>query len=259
VTAVLGGLEADFALVSKVGPDFLYHGEILARPVVARAPTTAFLDDYRGEERVSFCTAICEPILPEDLPDGEFSVGMACGLVGEVGPATLAALRARARIVVADAQGLLREVDRSSGAVRNRRLENTEFAASLRSIDFLKASREEARSIDLERARGLTTLLITEGPRGCTILTATGETRVDAVPVPEVDSTGAGDCFLAGFAVALARGLEPVSAARFGNACGAIAVGHVGVPAPRAFSFVFDSPAHGAVKVSAKELSPPSP
>ncbi|MDQ5853997.1 MAG: carbohydrate kinase family protein, partial [Chloroflexota bacterium] len=42
--------------------------------------------------------------------------------------------------------------------------------------------------------------------------------------VPEVDPTGAGDTFCAAFVVGLLDGLDPVVAARFANAAGALAV-----------------------------------
>ena len=40
-------------------------------------------------------------------------------------------------------------------------------------------------------------------------MTDSGTTRLPAVPVPIVDTTGAGDAFNAGLAVALAEGREP--------------------------------------------------
>ena len=41
---------------------------------------------------------------------------------------------------------------------------------------------------------------------------------------PVVETTGAGDAFNGGFAVALARGMDPVEAARFGCAVAGISV-----------------------------------
>ncbi|MGH6810537.1 MAG: PfkB family carbohydrate kinase, partial [Ensifer adhaerens] len=41
---------------------------------------------------------------------------------------------------------------------------------------------------------------------------------------PVIDTTGAGDAFVGGFAAALARGLGPVDAARFGCATAGISV-----------------------------------
>ena len=52
---------------------------------------------------------------------------------------------------------------------------------------------------------------------------------VPAVEVEVTDSTGAGDAFNSGFAVALAEGRDIVEAARFGVVCGALACTQLGV------------------------------
>jgi 1D-myo-inositol 3-kinase len=62
------------------------------------------------------------------------------------------------------------------------------------------------------------------------VLTADQEWNVPAVPVVEVDPTGAGDCFLAGFALGMLRGLPRSRCAELANAFGAQAVTQVGVP-----------------------------
>lgn len=231
ISAILAGLGAPFSVVSKVGPDFLYGGEIKGTPprVIPGAGTTHFVDDYTlpGERR-SVCDAVCEPIFPEDL-GGSAEIAMACGIAGEVLPETLRKMKSLARVTVADAQGLLRRID-PDGRVRNIRLEETAFADCLEAVDFLKASREEARHFDLARARTLTTVIVTAGAEGCVLYTRDEELHVPAYPAEEVDSTGAGDCFLAGFAYGLLKGLDPARAARLGNRCGAIAVSQLGVP-----------------------------
>jgi ribokinase len=43
-----------------------------------------------------------------------------------------------------------------------------------------------------------------------------------------VETTGAGDAFVGGFAAALARGVEPIEAARFGSAAAGISVTRAG-------------------------------
>ncbi|MFW5696373.1 MAG: carbohydrate kinase family protein, partial [Phototrophicaceae bacterium] len=48
--------------------------------------------------------------------------------------------------------------------------------------------------------------------------------KVAGFPVEEVDPTGAGDCFDAGFLARWLAGDDPAQAARFANACGALAV-----------------------------------
>ena len=67
-------------------------------------------------------------------------------------------------------------------------------------------------------------ILITQGAAGCTLHTGEGEERIPGFAVQEVDPTGAGDCFDAGFLVRWLEGATPVEAARFANACGALAV-----------------------------------
>jgi ribokinase len=52
--------------------------------------------------------------------------------------------------------------------------------------------------------------------------------HIPSHPVKVVDTTAAGDAFVAGLAVGLAEGLSLVEAARLGNAAGAIAVTRLG-------------------------------
>jgi ribokinase len=74
-------------------------------------------------------------------------------------------------------------------------------------------------------AKGAGTALITLGERG-----ALFHTRDHSVHVPPfsagkvVETTGAGDAFVGGFAAALAAGADPLDAARFGSAAAGISV-----------------------------------
>jgi 1D-myo-inositol 3-kinase len=97
-------------------------------------------------------------------------------------------------------------------------------------LDYLKASVSEARLLDVTALRQRLTLLITDGARGLTLVTASSEQHIPAFPAVETDPTGAGDCFLAGFAAGLLKGLPVSEAARQGAWCGARAVEQVGVP-----------------------------
>ena len=84
--------------------------------------------------------------------------------------------------------------------------------------------------LDVSRLRRSCTVLLTDGARRCTVLSATLEQCVAAFPAHEIDPTSAGDCFLAGFAVGLLRGWPASRAARLGNWCGARAVEVAGIP-----------------------------
>lgn len=72
-------------------------------------------------------------------------------------------------------------------------------------------------------ARGKTVLL-KRGAAGCRVFARGTVREVPSFPVAEIDPTGAGDSFCAGFTVAMLEGLDLFEAARFANAVGALAV-----------------------------------
>jgi 1D-myo-inositol 3-kinase len=227
--AVLAGLGADFAVVSKVGEDFKYAGRV-ARParIVPHAPTTRFEDDYRTGVRVAKATARCEAITPSDLGE-KAEVGIAAAVAGEVPPETLLALRGRCRRLLCDVQGLVRRFD-AEGRVSHVKLEETPFYELVDKLDFLTTSRDEVGGLDLAALRRRTRVIVTEDRDGCRVLDGSSEMRLPAHPARLVDPTGAGDSFLAGFAYGLSKGFEVERAARFANFCGAKAVSQVGLP-----------------------------
>lgn len=67
-------------------------------------------------------------------------------------------------------------------------------------------------------------IVVTQGAAGCTVYDASGSQHVAGFVVTEVDPTGAGDCFDAGFLAGWLRGDSAVESARLANACGALAV-----------------------------------
>lgn len=108
----------------------------------------------------------------------------------------------------------------------------------LRNVDYLTPNETELRillglapddpadTVELARrlrARGVGNLIVTMGEKGALILTEDGMETVDGVPVEVVDTTGAGDAFNAGLAVALAEGKSLSAAVHFANRCGAFA------------------------------------
>ena len=100
--------------------------------------------------------------------------------------------------------------------------------------DLLKLSAEELPILAADgEARSLwrdslQALIVTAGPRGARLITAAGEWELPAFAVPTVDTTGAGDAFVAAL---LARLLEqpdalreaPEETLRFASAAGALA------------------------------------
>jgi sugar/nucleoside kinase (ribokinase family) len=81
---------------------------------------------------------------------------------------------------------------------------------------------------------GARSAVLKMGRDGCLIAQGSDRIRVPAFPADVVDTTGAGDCWDAGFIAALANGEDIFAAARIGNACAAFCIeavgGSTGVP-----------------------------
>lgn len=85
------------------------------------------------------------------------------------------------------------------------------------------------RAGDALLAKGARTALITLGERGALFHNKEHSTHIPAFAAgPVVETTGAGDAFVGGFAAALARGIDPIEAARFGSAAAGISVTRAG-------------------------------
>ncbi len=112
------------------------------------------------------------------------------------------------------------------------------LAPCLEHLDFLFMNEDEARMVTgsedpAEAARevlhrGVGTAVMKLSNRGCAIYNGSTEILVPAYDVECIDTTGAGDCFVAGFLSVLIRGGTLEEAGRMGNAVGALIVGKVG-------------------------------
>ena len=108
---------------------------------------------------------------------------------------------------------------------------NETEAATLSGVDASTADGAE-RAARALLARGAGGVAVTLGERGGLVVTGEGATEVPAFHVGDVaETTGAGDAFNAGFAVALAEGAEPIEAARFGCAVAGLSVTRLGAAA----------------------------
>ncbi|HET6223144.1 MAG TPA: ribokinase [Dongiaceae bacterium] len=105
---------------------------------------------------------------------------------------------------------------------------NETEAAALTGVKL--ASLDDARRAgDALLAKGAGTALITLGEKGALFHGYDRSILVPAVNAgPVVETTGAGDAFVGGFATALARGSDPVEATRFGCAVAGLSVTRAG-------------------------------
>lgn len=74
------------------------------------------------------------------------------------------------------------------------------------------------------REQGPITIVATLGPRGALVSGPTGRFEAEGHKVNAVDTTGAGDCFIGGFAAALSKSASVPDAINFANKAAAISV-----------------------------------
>jgi sugar/nucleoside kinase (ribokinase family) len=109
-------------------------------------------------------------------------------------------------------------------------------------LDYFMPSEREVRKLlghsDPRRAAktflglGVGTFILKKGGRGSTLFTEGGaEVHAPAFRAKVVDTTGAGDCFCAGYLKGLSLGWSLGDCLRLGNAAGACAVGELGATA----------------------------
>lgn len=114
-----------------------------------------------------------------------------------------------------------------------------DLACALRYVDYLIPNDEEAMLLTGEktvegaakklRNAGVQNVIIKCGARGCYLKSGESGAWISAEPdVTCIDTTGAGDSFTAGFLYALSQEKDIRECARYGNRCGAKAVGVIG-------------------------------
>ena len=221
----------DAAILTSAGPDFDPDQELPGVPVfLRRSPaTTRFVNEYDADgTRHQIVTARAEDVdlaaLPEEWSDPD---ALLMGpLVGEL--AGFAATALAAGCVGAIAQGYVRAID-ASGQVGAKEWARPE--RDLPGVHVLFLSEHDLPDADV-RARELLAhvpmVALTRGWRGLTLLTREGVHEVPSLPRPEVDPTGAGDVFAAGFMVRYHETGDPLEAAAFGACVASCAVEGVG-------------------------------
>ena len=108
----------------------------------------------------------------------------------------------------------------------------------LPSLDILFANEAESLRVsgqpDVRSAakalqgHGVKLVVVKRGAAGCAVFHEKGEFWAKGFSIPAVDTTGAGDCFTAGFLAGLAKGNGLADAARLANACGALSASAIG-------------------------------
>jgi len=108
------------------------------------------------------------------------------------------------------------------------------FTPSIDDLRVIYPGASEQELADRLLGLGARVVVLKMGSEGCMVARGKDYTRVPALPAKVVDTTGAGDCWDAGFLAGLSQGEDVVTAARIGNACAAFSIeavgGSTGVP-----------------------------
>jgi sugar/nucleoside kinase (ribokinase family) len=233
----LAGLGARPRLLTAAGPDFPREAlagievEVLPSPV-----TTVFVNAYgAGGARAQRVLSAAPPLDATRLPAawrGPDVLHLA-PVLGETDVRALADAT-RARLVGLGVQGLVRSLA-PGGEVSPRPWDLD--PAALAAVDAAVLGEDDVRGQpDLvgRLAAAVPLVVFTHGARGCEVIVRGRTRRVGIHPAREVDPTGAGDVFTAALLLALARGDDPVEAARLGAAAASIVVeGRGGEALPR--------------------------
>ncbi len=212
--------------------DLLPRLEVFGVPVTFRAGkrTTAFTFHYEGDHRVMHVDDIGDPWTVADatgwvadaIGDAKW-IQIGALLRADFSASTLAALAGDRRLLLVDAQGLVR----LAGVGPLERDADIDPAV-LGSLAVLKLNEDEARILaggvepQLLRALGVPEIVLTLGSAGALLVTDSHAERIARIPVEgAIDPTGAGDSFSAAYVSARARGAAPVEAARAANALAA--------------------------------------
>lgn len=113
-----------------------------------------------------------------------------------------------------------------------------ELAPALQYVDYLFPNLAEARAVtgltdphEITQAfcdAGVKTVVLKCGRDGCLLRNAEGEITVPGYPARCIDTTGAGDNFVAGFLCAKLDGKSDIECARYANAVASVCVESVG-------------------------------
>ncbi|MGR3343472.1 MAG: ribokinase [Paracoccaceae bacterium] len=188
-----------------------------------------FVEEATGNNAIIICPGVAATISPSDIDACADLIGNAAVFVTQLEQPMDAALQALKIARKGGAKTILNPApaaDLLPGMLElcdyvtpNETEAEALTGVSVASID------EAARAARVLLSSGVGAALITLGENGVLYHDPAQTVHVPAIDAgPVVETTGAGDAFNGGFASALARGLEPVEAVRFGCATAGISV-----------------------------------
>lgn len=242
-------LGATAAWIGRVGDDSL--GELIVRelraegvhafPVVDRGASTALMikeHPYPGAARITYYRRgqAGSRLQPRDVPDSVVSdtkILHLTGISAGLGASTLATAHAAADAAASAGATISFDVNHRTALWQDRGAASAAYLELARRAHIVFAGEEEAflltgidtahGQLDALLSLGVDCAVIKLGADGAIAATATDRLSAPAVPVPVVDTVGAGDAFVAGWLAELAGGAGVGLCLDTAVACGAFA------------------------------------
>jgi ribokinase len=207
------------------------HSYVIQDPEAATGVALIAVDDA-GQNSIVVVSGANMRLSPADVDGAEATIASADALLlqleSPLGTVIRAAEVARAhgvKVILNPAPA--RSLPAALMSLVDVLIPNESETALLTGLPVGDQAQAEAAAATL-RGMGVGTVILTLGERGALLAQARAIELVPAFEVTPVDTTGAGDAFVGGFAVALAEGRSPAEAARWGNAAGAVATTRLG-------------------------------
>ncbi|MBT8417086.1 MAG: ribokinase [Silicimonas sp.] len=188
-----------------------------------------FIEDSTGNNAIIICPGVAGTISEADVEARADLIGGASVFITQLEQPMPAAHRALEIARAGGARTILNpapaaEVSREMLALCDIVTPNESEAEGITGVRVVSVADAE-KAADAFLAMGVGAAVITLGENGAFYKDGVRAMHVPAFDAgPVVETTGAGDAFNGGFAVALAEGLDPVDAVRFGSATAAISV-----------------------------------
>ena len=230
------GLSAKVRLHTTVGLDFACDDALAGfDTVVERAgKTTLFTNTYpEGGIRIQRIEAMAPKVRPPQRIEGVDLVHLA-PVMQDVDLAAWLAAAPDGLPVALAIQGWIKDTGPNETVVQTPWQVDGALLARLAAVAVGEEDLVDQGDLLDHLCRHVPIVAFTHGKRGCDIIERGKTTKVGVYATEQVDPTGAGDTFAAGFFLGLAEGAGPIDAARLGAAAASIVVeGQGGATLPR--------------------------
>ncbi|MBM3516554.1 MAG: ribokinase [Alphaproteobacteria bacterium] len=223
-------------MAAKTWAEAGVNAAVIRDPASYTGAAYIFIEEVTGDNAIIICPGAAAAIGENDVEANAALIRAATVFVTQLEQPLAAAVHA---LEIAHAAGVATILNPAPAAP----LPDAVFAL----CDYITPNETEAEALtgiavtsvdaarragDILLGKGVGAVVITMGEAGALLHARGASAMIPAFRVgPVVETTGAGDAFTAGFAVALSRGLEPAEAVRFGCAAAGVSVTRPGAAA----------------------------